>query len=252
LFVVVNGYRIQEVADRSGFTAATLRYYEEIGILPASARTPSGYRTYDDTTLARLAFISRAKQLGCTLDEISDLTTAWDGGQCGPVQDRLRVLVADKVTAAQAQIAELMTFTNELQNAAAALERHRPDGACDGDCGCFSNAADVPVVQTVSLTSKPDVAIACTLSAGSMKGRMFDWQNLLSHVVRREGIDGGVRCVFGADVPTGDLIRLVAAEQDCCQFFRFAITVDARGVALEGVAPPDALPFLTAIFGEPS
>ena len=51
-------YRIKEIADRSGFTPPTLRYYEEIGLLPAPARTSSGYRTYDDTTLTRLAFIA--------------------------------------------------------------------------------------------------------------------------------------------------------------------------------------------------
>ena len=64
----------QYVAHRSGFSAATLRYYEEIGLLPEASRTPAGYRLYDDRTLDRLAFISRAKQLGCSLDEITDLT----------------------------------------------------------------------------------------------------------------------------------------------------------------------------------
>ena len=72
-----DGYRIQEVSQRSGFSAATLRYYEGIGLVPPVGRTPAGYRVYDDTTLARLAFVARAKQLGCTLDEISELNTAW-------------------------------------------------------------------------------------------------------------------------------------------------------------------------------
>src|SRR5689334_8155426 len=96
--------QIKEVAERSGFSAATLRYYEEIGLLPEPVRTPSGYRTYDDRALERLAFISRAKQLGCTLDEIADLTSAWEGGRCGPIQERLRRVVAEKLSAAQGQI----------------------------------------------------------------------------------------------------------------------------------------------------
>jgi MerR family transcriptional regulator, copper efflux regulator len=111
---VTPAYKIKEVAERSGFSAATLRYYEEIGLLPESARTPAGYRTYDDHTLDRLAFIARAKQLGCSLDEIADLTLAWDGGSCGPVQDRLRLAVANKLATAQQQIVELMTLTSEL------------------------------------------------------------------------------------------------------------------------------------------
>ena len=72
--MVSTSYKIKEVADRSGFTAATLRYYEEIGLLPEASRTPAGYRLYDDGTLDRLAFIARAKQLGCTLEEIA---TRW-------------------------------------------------------------------------------------------------------------------------------------------------------------------------------
>ncbi len=55
---------------------------------------------YDPRTLDRVAFIARAKQLGCNLEEIAALTTAWDGGQCGPIQDQLRQLVAEKAAAA--------------------------------------------------------------------------------------------------------------------------------------------------------
>ena len=113
------GYRIKDVADRSGFSAATLRYYGEIGLLPETGRTAAGYRVYDDRSLDRLAFIARAKQLGCTLEEIADLALAWDGGQCGPVQDRLRDVVAEKLASAEQQIAELTTLTAELRRVAA-------------------------------------------------------------------------------------------------------------------------------------
>jgi MerR family transcriptional regulator, copper efflux regulator len=257
---MTTGLKIKEVADASGFTAATLRYYEQIGLLPEASRTPAGYRMYDQRTLDRLAFIARAKQLGCSLEEITGITTAWDGGQCGPIQDQLRQLVAGKIEAAQRQIAELATFTAELQQAATALERHRPDGACDSDCGCVSDP-DYPqpvvaTIQAISLSTKPattcEPAIACTLSAGSMKGRIADWQSLLAHVERRQRIDDGVRNVFDPSVPIDELMRLVAAEQDCCQFFQFAITVDTRGVALEVRAPADAQPIVESMFGSPS
>jgi len=248
--------KIRDVAARSGFSAATLRYYEEIGLLPEPARTDAGYRLYDEQTLDRLAFIARAKRLGCTLDEIADLTTAWDGGRCGPVQDRLRTLVHDKIDGAQQQIVELMRLTVDLQRASAALERHRPDGACDERCGCVSEpvTTDQLMPQGVALTAKPapsDVSgpIACTLEAGSMKGRLDDWRALLAHVDRREAIDGGLRATFERSAPLDELIRLVSAEQDCCQFFSFAITVDTRGIALEVRAPDDALPIVHSVFG---
>lgn len=255
---MTTGLKIKQVADASGFTPATLRYYEEIGLLPAASRTAAGYREYDQRTLDRLAFIARAKQLGCTLEEIVGLTNAWDGGQCGPVQDQLRQLVAGKIAATQTQLAELMTFTSELQHAAAALELHRPEGACDTQCGCVSEpdngAAAAPTTrQAVELSIRPtptgEPAIACTLAAGSMNGRLEDWQSLLAYVERREQIDDGVRSVFRASVPIAELARLVAAEQDCCQFFRFSITVDVRGVALEVRATGDAQPIIEAIFG---
>jgi MerR family transcriptional regulator, copper efflux regulator len=248
--------KIKEVADASGFTTATLRYYEQIGLLPEASRTPAGYRLYDQRTLDRLAFIARAKHLGCTLDEIAGLTTAWDGGHCGPVQEQLRELVAVKIAAAQDQIVELTTFASELQHAAVALERHRPEGACDSQCGCLTDPDDTAIaarVQAVSLTSKPvagdEPAIACTLSAGSIEGRLADWQALLAHVERREWIDGGVRSVFRRSVSHDELIRLVTAEQDCCQFFQFAITVDTRGLALEVRASESARPIVESMFG---
>ena len=245
-------YRIKEIADRSGFSPPTLRYYEELGLLPAPARTPSGYRTYDETTLTRLAFIARAKQLGCTLEEIHDLTTAWEGGRCGPIQDRLRVLVGAKLAAASEQIVTLTALSADLQRAAAALELHRPEGACDDLCGCMSeaNTAPSPVALTAKSPSSADEPpIACTLAAGALHGRLDEWQRLLRHAVARSALDDGVRVEFDAAMPAGELMRLVAAEQDCCQFFSFAITVDTRGIALEVRAPSDARPIVESLFG---
>lgn len=248
-------YKIKDVAERSGFSASTLRYYEEIGLLPATARTDAGYRVYDDRALERLAFIARAKQLGCSLDEIVDLCTAWDGGTCGPVQDRLRAAVAGKLAAARQQIVELTTLTADLQRSATALKRHRPDGACDDLCGCVIDPADnAPAAQTVALMAKPALAgscvpIACTLEPGARRSQLDDWRRLLTHVASRETLDGGIRATFAASVPTDELIRLVTAEQECCQFLRFAITVDTRGIALEVRTATDEEPIVHALFG---
>ena len=124
---MVSGLKIKDVSDHSGFSASTLRYYEQIGLLPVSARTPSGYRCYPPDTLERLGFIRSSKQLGCSLNEIAELLVAWDGGKCGPVQDHLRVIVTDKLADARAQIAELVALTVQLEIAGANLERHRPN-----------------------------------------------------------------------------------------------------------------------------
>ena len=251
--------KIAEVARRSGFNASTLRYYEDVGLVPPVARTPAGYRVYDEGSLARLAFIARAKQLGCSLEEITDLVTAWEGDRCEPVQQQLQDLVEAKIVAARDRIGELQALTEQLQQAADALQVHTPDGPCDDDCGCAvpDPSVDVPSGPTVvALTTKPvplsEPPIACTLTNTEMATRVEDWQALLGSATGREPLDGGVRVVFGSDASLAALAALVAAEQACCMFLRFALTVDARGVALEVTAPGDALGIIHDLFGSPS
>jgi MerR family transcriptional regulator, copper efflux regulator len=133
----VHSYTIGEAAERSGFSASALRYYEGIGLVEPSNRTDAGYRVYDDETLRRLAFIARAKQLGCSLDEIADLVGIWDGEQCAPVQRRFHELVTTKLVETERQIDELTAFSTQLREAAARLSGPALDGPCDERCVCF-------------------------------------------------------------------------------------------------------------------
>jgi MerR family transcriptional regulator, copper efflux regulator len=129
-------YRIAEVAARTGFSTPTLRYYEEIGLLPAAERTAAGYRLYDDRAIQRLTFIARTKHLGCTLEEISDLVEAWETDECAPIKHRLRSVVAAKLAETDARIADLVTLADDLRAAATVLESAPLDGPCDESCGC--------------------------------------------------------------------------------------------------------------------
>ena len=65
--------RVGELADRSGVSASTLRYYEKLGLLRPASRSPSGYREYTKETLDQIALIRRAKELGFSLREIRSL-----------------------------------------------------------------------------------------------------------------------------------------------------------------------------------
>lgn len=254
---VASTFKIAEVARRSGFNASTLRYYEDRGLVPPAYRTASGYRLYDEAVLQRLAFISRAKQLGCSLEEISGLIAVWERDRCEPVQTRLRELVATKIADAQTRIAELAALSAQLQQAAAVLDGHTPDGPCDDNCGCSTPDAGMsPAPTAVALTTKPSrgdgTAVACTLGASDMAGRIRDWQTLLASATAREPLDGGVRVAFPSGTPVGPIAELVAAEQACCVFFHFALTVDDRGVALEVTAPAEAGDVVYGLFGAPS
>ena len=84
-----------------------------------------------------------------------------------------------------------------------------------------------------------------------MPGRLEDWQRIRSFVVARTAIDGGIRLELDERAPFDELTRLMKAEQECCTFFAFALTIDGRGVALEVRAPGDALPVVYALFGAP-
>jgi DNA-binding transcriptional MerR regulator len=65
--------RIGEVARRSGLPPTTIRYYEDIGLVPEPARAANGYRDYEPTAVERLRFISDAQDSGLTLAEIASI-----------------------------------------------------------------------------------------------------------------------------------------------------------------------------------
>jgi MerR family transcriptional regulator, copper efflux regulator len=141
-------YTIGQTAERSGFSASALRYYEGIGLVEPRSRTDAGYRLYDDGALARLGFIARAKRLGCSLEEITDLVAIWDGERCGPVQRRFHELVSAKLADAERQIAELMALTVQLHDAAAQLAGPAVDGPCNDDCACLTIDGRAPIALT--------------------------------------------------------------------------------------------------------
>lgn len=132
-------YSVGGIAERSGFTASALRYYEAIGLVSPAERTAAGYRRYDESTLTRLAFIDRAKHLGCSLEEIIDLVAAWDG-TCEPVQRRFHDLVTTKLAETRRQIDELTQLQAQLRDAARQLAGPTSEGVCDGDCACIQSA----------------------------------------------------------------------------------------------------------------
>ena len=90
--------RIGELGEQADLSAKTIRYYEDIGILPEPERTASGYRDYDDSALERLRFIRAAQAVGFTLGEIKEVLAFSDRGEApcihvtGLMQERIRSL----------------------------------------------------------------------------------------------------------------------------------------------------------------
>lgn len=75
---MLDGVPIGEAARHSGVKAPTIRYYEQIGLLPPPPRTQGNRRSYGDADLRRLAFIRHARQLGFEIEAIRTLLTLQD------------------------------------------------------------------------------------------------------------------------------------------------------------------------------
>lgn len=108
----VSALRRSDLARLTGCNLETIRYYETIGILPAPPRSAANYRVYDDTHVARLRFVMRARDLGFTLDELRELLGMVDGnaGTCADVQ----ALARRHIAAVRAKIADLRRIEQVL------------------------------------------------------------------------------------------------------------------------------------------
>ena len=125
--------RIGELAHRSGLAPSAVRYYEQTGLLPAPRRTASGYRSYTDEALKRLAFIRSAQAVGLTLAEVRLVLGLRDAGDppCGVVTE----LIEQRHAEVRARIAELQDLELDLarlRERAARLEPRDcdPSGIC--------------------------------------------------------------------------------------------------------------------------
>lgn len=100
---------IGEVASRSGVAPTALRYYEQVGLLPAPERV-GGQRRYRESVLARLEVIRACKTAGFALDEIAALM-----GDATPGKPVARALAEAKLSEIDAQMASLLRAKEIIQ-----------------------------------------------------------------------------------------------------------------------------------------
>lgn len=112
--------KIGEVADATGVSTKTIRYYESIGVLPEADRTPNSYRTYDHSTVQRLHFIRDAQATGLTLTEIASILDLREQG--APTCEHITRLLATHLDDLDRRITELQRTRKQL---AALTERAR-------------------------------------------------------------------------------------------------------------------------------
>ncbi len=126
--------RIHELAQRTGVPAKTIRYYEEIQLLPPPARQANNYRHYTEKDVERLRFIARARSLDFSLDDIAKVLTTRDAG-VAPCEHVLQMLQAH-LSDIDRRIADMLTLRDtlkELYHTGAILPR---DDVAFEHCGC--------------------------------------------------------------------------------------------------------------------
>lgn len=68
-----NTMHIGELAERTGLSLRTIRHYDDVGLLPATARTDGGFRVFSEDDFERLMVIKQMKPLGFSLEEMADI-----------------------------------------------------------------------------------------------------------------------------------------------------------------------------------
>ncbi|WP_374201743.1 MerR family transcriptional regulator [Blastococcus sp. KM273129] len=114
--------QIGQVAERTGLSLRTIRWYEEEGLVVPTSRTDGGFRLYSDADVARLELIKRMKPLGFALEEMRELLgllADLDSGTGDRAQllDRLRMFheaATARVTALREQLAVAEGFADGL------------------------------------------------------------------------------------------------------------------------------------------
>ncbi len=122
---------IGEAAQASGISRKMLRYYERVGLLPDPTRTDAGYRLYAPRDVHTLRFVRRARDLGFSVDQISDLLGLW--------QDDARTS-AEVKRVASAHVRELRDKILAMEQIAQTLEALIED--CHGD-----ERPDCPILE---------------------------------------------------------------------------------------------------------
>ncbi len=117
--------QIGDVAERTGLSLRTIRWYEEVGLVAPSARTSGGFRLYTDPDIERLELVKRMKPLGFTLEEMRDLLGTVDqlddpatpAADRGALRERLvmyRELADQRVEALRTQLSNAEIFAQSL------------------------------------------------------------------------------------------------------------------------------------------
>jgi DNA-binding transcriptional MerR regulator len=136
-----SGFRIGEVATRTGVSIHTVRYYERLKLLPRAPRSEGGFRLFTSETVERVQFIKQAQDIGFSLEEIKQLLASGGVSECRRVRDLLRQ-----------KIGEIDSQVKALQRFRRTLTHHLK--ACDEQLRENGTSAKCPVIIEMTKTAR--------------------------------------------------------------------------------------------------
>jgi DNA-binding transcriptional MerR regulator len=144
--------QIGQAAKLAGVSTPTIRYYEEIGLLPKPSRSDSGYRRYSASTVEELVFIRKAQALGFSLDDISGILQLSRSGRtpCAHVLS----LARQRLAAVDARIRRLQQFRRQLASDLAAWDEQKVSITCKGLCRWISEATPPIDAHDVGISAR--------------------------------------------------------------------------------------------------
>jgi DNA-binding transcriptional MerR regulator len=107
---------IGELAERTGLSLRTIRHYDEVGLLPATARTDGGFRVYSEDDFERLMVIKQMKPLGFSLEEMAEILNILanqDSEQTSATADRMAEFL-EKAVHQRAKMARNLAQADEF------------------------------------------------------------------------------------------------------------------------------------------
>ncbi|MCE2523039.1 MAG: Cu(I)-responsive transcriptional regulator [Rhodobacteraceae bacterium] len=105
---------ISVAADAAGLPVKTVRYYADIGLVAAPSRSASGYRTYDDASIRKLAFIRRAREFGFNIGECRELLGLYEDQNRSSAD--VKQIASKKLEEIRAKQRELQALHDDLSH----------------------------------------------------------------------------------------------------------------------------------------
>lgn len=125
-------HQIGAVAKAVGLSLRTIRYYEEVEVVPPSGRTRGGFRLYTDEDIERLRLVKQMKPLDFTLEEMRDLLQTLDAARAGDAgRDDLYERLATYAALADARCEKLRSRLDAAEGMASMLRREASRSGAD-------------------------------------------------------------------------------------------------------------------------